>query len=242
MAETLNALLADLARDGRLSALAGELKLPAAVVEVLNLAPASAEKVSESLNTTVDHLGALLGAGGSTSSGGEGALVAAPLRSVLPGTSTVLGVPGGSGGVTLATVSSATSPTSTAAGASPGVSNAFSVVSVKVTRSGLIVETVRLPGPGGLAISASAARKVRVRSKHGHSRLRTRSAKVASTAGQQTAGTHKITLRPRGRITKARRYTLTLITTFTPNGGKPAAVRRSLVVKHAANKPRARKR
>jgi hypothetical protein len=242
LAETLNALLADLAGDGRLSTLAGELKLPAAVVEALNLAPASAEKVSESLNTTADHLGALLGAGGTTSSSAQEALVTAPLRSVLPGTSTLLGMPGGSGGVTLMTVNSTTSPTSTAAGASPGVGNAFSVVSVKVTRSGLIVETVRLPAPGRLAISASAARKVRVRSKHGHSRVRTRSAKVASAAGQQTAGTHTITLRPRGRLTKARRYTLTLITTFTPNGGKPASVRRSLVVKHPAKKSRARSR
>ena len=154
----------------------------------------------------------------------------------------MLGVPGGSGGVTLVTVSSTTPTTSTTAGVSPGVSNAFSVVSVKVTRSGLVVETVRLPGPGRLAISASAARKVRVRSKHGHSRVRTRSTKVASAAGQQTAGTHTITLRPRGRLTKARRYTLTLITTFTPNGGKPASVRRSLVVKHAAKRSRARKR
>ena len=241
LAETLNALLADLAGDGRLSALAGELKLPATVVEALSLSPASAEKVSESLNTTVDHLGALLGAGG-MASGGEESLVTAPLRSVLPGTSTMLGVPGGSGGVTLLTVHSTTSPTSTAASSSPGVSNAFSVVSVKVTRSGLIVETVRLPGPGRLAISATAARKVRVHSKHGHSRVRTRSAKVASTAGQQTAGTHTVTLRPRGRLTKAPRYTLTLITTFTPNGGKPASVRRSLAVKHATKKSRARKR
>ena len=77
--------------------------------------------------------------------------------------------------MTLMTVNSTTTPTSTAAGPAPGVSNAFSVVSVKVTKHGLIVETVRLPGPGRLAVGASAARKVRVRSKHGHSRLRTRS-------------------------------------------------------------------
>jgi len=242
LAKTLNTLLADLAGDGRLSTLAGELKLPSAVVEALSLAPASTERVSESLNTTADHLGAVLGAAGRTVSGGEGSLVAAPVRGVLPGTSTLLGVPGGSGGVTLATLNSTTAPTSSAAGAAPGVSNAFSVVSVKVTRSGLIVETVRLPGPGRLAISATAARKVRVHSKHGHSRVRTRSAKVASTAGQQTAGTHTVTLRPRGRLTKAPRYTLTLITTFTPNGGKPASVRRSLAVKHATKKSRARKR
>ena len=246
LAATLNAILADLAGDGRLAALADELKLPAAVVEALNLAPASATQVSESLNTTVGHLAARLPGSGTTSSGGgttpsraAESLVAAPLRGLGGTTSTVLGVPNGSGGATLMTVNSTTSPAS-AVGASP--SNAFKVLSVKVSKSGLIVETVRLPGPGRLAITASAARKVRVAAKHGRSQVRTRSAKVASAAGQQTGGTHTITLRARGQLTKARRYTLTLITTFTPSGGTPASVRRSLVVRHHATKSRARKR
>src|SRR2546421_2818373 len=51
LAETLNALLADLAGDGRLSALAGEPEQPPAVVEALSLAPASAGKDRR----TVDH-------------------------------------------------------------------------------------------------------------------------------------------------------------------------------------------
>ena len=101
---------------------------------------------------------------------------------------------------------------------------------------------MRLPGPGRLAIAASATNRSRVRDKHGHARLRTRSGRVASVTGEQKAGTHTITLHPRGRLTKARSFGLSIVTTFTPTGGAPKSIRRALTVKHSAKKTLARKR
>jgi hypothetical protein len=243
---TINKLLADLGEDGSLSKLAGELKLPATVLETLQLAPTSVPELSKSLGTTAEQLRALTSATGTTDREFvKESVAAAPLGPVLgSGSAGLLAVPAGSGGVTLMTVSSTSTPAGAAA-ASPAPtspSNAFSIVSIKVTRGGAIRETVRLPGPGRLAIAASATNRSRVRDKHGHARLRTRSGRVASVANQQKAGTHTITLHPRGRLTKARSFGLSIVTTFTPTGGLPKSIRRSLTVKHSAKKARARKR
>jgi hypothetical protein len=243
---TINKLLADLGEDGGLSKLAGELKLPAAVLETLQLAPTSVPELSKSLGTTAEQLRALTSATGTTDREFvKESAAATPLGPVLgSGSAGLLALPAGSGGVTLMTVSSTSTPAGAAA-ASPtptSPSNAFSIVSIKVTRAGAIRETVRLPGPGRLAIAASATNRSRVRDKHGHARLRTRSGRVASVASQQKAGTHTITLHPRGRLTKARNFGLSIVTTFTPTGGVPKSIRRSLTVKHSAKKARARKR
>ena len=243
---TINKLLADLGEAGSLSKLAGELKLPATVLETLQLAPTSVPELSKSLGTTAEQLRTLTSATGKTDREFvKESLAATPLGPV-PGSGSagLLGVPTGSGGVTLMTVSSTSAPadTSAASAVPTSPSNAFSIVSIKVTRAGAIRETVRLPGPGRLAIAASATNRSRVRDKHGHARLRTRSGRVASVASQQKAGTHTITLHPRGRLTKARTVQLSMVTTFTPTGGVPKSIRRSLTVKHSAKKTLARKR
>jgi len=246
LSATINKLLAGLGEDGRLSTLAGELKLPAAVLQTLQLAPTSVPELTKSLGTTAEQLGAVTSATGKPDREFvKESLAATPLGPVPGSGSTgLLAVPTGSGGVTLMTVSSTSTPAGTsAASALPtSPSNAFSIVSIKVTRAGAIRETVRLPGPGRLAIAASATNRSRVRDKHGHARLRTRSGRVASVTGQQKAGTHTITLHPRGRLTKARSFGLSIVTTFTPTGGAPKSIRRALTVKHSAKKTRARKR
>src|SRR2546423_12052834 len=66
LSATLNTLLADLGEDGRLSTLAGELKLPAAVLETLQLAPTSVPELSKSLGTTAEQLRTLTSATGKT--------------------------------------------------------------------------------------------------------------------------------------------------------------------------------
>jgi hypothetical protein len=237
--DVLAEILSDLGADGQLARLAEELKLPAAVLEALQLAPATLERVSETLGTTTERLSSALTSAGVTAqplTGSSGVVSSTAKEALTRGTTQLLGVPSSSGGVTLVTVASSAPAQSAAAasGAAAGVTSLFSVLSIKLTKYGFIVETVSLPGPGRVAVSASLARRVTVHSRHGRARTRTRTARVASIAGQESRGTHRIILGPVHHLKALTRFTLTLATTFTPAGGSSNTVRRTLVVKRRA--------
>jgi hypothetical protein len=151
-------------------------------------------------------------------------------------TSALVGVPTGAGGISLITISSTTVRGPASAASAAPASNAFSIVSIKVTKSGAILETVKLPGPGRVAIVASALRKVALRSRSGHRRSFTRRATVASAASEVAGGTRTFTLRPGGVAPGASRLVVTLATTYTPAGGSPNTIVRSVTIRRAAKK------
>jgi hypothetical protein len=243
-AEQLRSVLAtvldDLAKNGQLSGLEQELGVPGGVMEVARLVPSTVGQAADTLGTTVEALGTLLqGAGGLSHlpTSGLSPIVTLPLEAVggPGGASSVLGLPSGSGGLTLTTVNS-TPATQAAAGVKPSnsssVSNAFSIVSLKVTRAGAIVETVSLPGPGSLAVSASGPKVVAHRSVHGRTKVLTRRATVASLATQAAAGLRTVTLYPK-RLGGGRRIPVSVATTYTPTGGSPNTIRRSVTITRA---------
>jgi hypothetical protein len=244
---TIDKVLAELGQSGKLEGLAKELKLPPAVVEALSLAPASVErtlssaeevlplapttteKLASSMSTTSGRLGsALLGAGSGTS----------PLAaSVVPGEGlkVVVGGPAGNGGLALTVLNSSPSGASPGATAASGISNGFQILSIKVS-GGVIRETVKLPGPGALAVSASTQRKVAFRSSGKHRRFVTRKATVASFRGALSGGVRTVTLRIRGAAAKVRPLVLKLSTTYTPTGGTPRTIQRSVTVGRVSKK------
>jgi hypothetical protein len=237
---TIDAVLADLREGGQLSAVANELALPPAVVEGVHLLPTTPEQLAGALNTSSERLSSvLMGAGAVIRPLAAAApLAAAPLNSIVEGGSTVLvGAPTGAGGLSLTTINSTTAASPPAASAT-SISNAFSIVSIKLNKSGAIVETVRLPGPGRVTIAASALRKVALRSRSGHKRSFTRRATVASAAGEVSAGTRALTLRPAGVLRGASRLVVTFATTYTPSGGSPNTIRRTVTIRRPVKKRR----
>jgi hypothetical protein len=238
LSATVNQVLADLGEDGQITEVANELALPRPVVESVHLLPSSSEQVSNTLHTSSERLARALSAAGATVQPltSSTPLVAAPVEGVVePRTTQLVGVLSGSGGLSLTTVSStAANAPATAPGAA--VSNAFTIVSIKVTKRGLILETVRLPGPGRLTVGATTLKKVAVRSSHGHKRSFTRRMAVASVAAVLSGGTHTFTLRPKGAASRARRLLVNLATTYTPAGGTPNTIQRSVIVRHAASR------
>ena len=95
---------------------------------------------------------------------------------------------------------------------------------------------MKLPGPGQLAIKGTATKKVAVRSRSGRKRSFTRKATVASLSTALSAGVHTLTLRPKGA--SGARLLVQLATTYTPTGGSPNTIRRSVVVSRAGGKRR----
>jgi hypothetical protein len=226
--------LTDIGDDGGIAQLAQELGLPRAAVEAAQFTSATAEGAAGMLGTSVEGLDtALTRAGAIASRTAPASRVAvAPVgRTASTGTTLIVGTPTGSGGVTLTTVNS--TPSSVAAGfksSSPArVSNAFSILSVRVTKTGAILETVRLPGPGRVSVVASAAKPSASRSTSRHARLRTRTVKVAFAAKKTSGGTLTITLRPRG-VSSASRVRVTLATTYAPTGGSPRTLKRVVTI------------
>lgn len=238
----LATVLGDLAKNGQLSQLEQELGVPGGVMEVAHLVPSTVEQVASTLGTTTERLGtALQGAAGLVQlPSALSPIVTVPLESVGgSGATSVLGLPSGSGGLTLTTVNS-TPATQAAAGGvksanGSAVSNAFSIVSLKVTRAGAIVETVSLPGPGSLAVSASGPKVLARRSVHGHSKVLTRRATVASLATEVAGGLRTVTLHPK-RLGGGRRIPVSVATTYTPTGGSPNTIRRSVTITRATGR------
>jgi hypothetical protein len=236
---TVDAVLADLREGGQIGAIAKELGLPPAVVEAVHLLPTTVGALASDLHTTTEHLTSVLQGAGAVL---QPLLPATPLvsstveRALQGGTSVLVGAPTGAGGLSLTNVSS-TAPAQPGTAAQAPVSNAFSIVSIKVRKDGAILETVRLPGAGQLAIKATATQKVAVRSKSGRKRSFTRKATVASLSTALSAGLHTLTLRPKGTA-GVRRLLVQLATTYTPTGGSPNTIRRSVVVSRAGGKRR----
>ena len=235
---TVDAVLADLREGGQIGALANELGLPPAVVEAAHLLSTTAGQVASGLNTTTERLNSVLQGAGAVL---QPLAAASPLvsggveRALQGGTTVLVAAPTGSGGLSLTTVSSS-APTQPATAAQAPVSNAFSIISIKVRKDGAILETVKLPGPGQLAIKGTATKKVAVRSRSGRKRSFTRKATVASLSTALSAGVHTLTLRPKGA--SGARLLVQLATTYTPTGGSPNTIRRSVVVSRAGGKRR----
>jgi hypothetical protein len=229
---TLNEVLADVGEDGQIAALANELGLPPAAVEAVHLTSGNAEQAASTLNTTVSRLSSVLqGAGALTQPLGSTTPVATNTveRTAENGTTALVGVPSGSGGLSLTTINStSTAPAAAAASGAP-ISNAFSIVSIKVGKGGVIVETVQLPGPGQVAIKATTAKKVAVKSGNGRRRSFTRQATIASAASAVSGGLRVLTLRPK-TAGLAKRFRVQLATTYTPTGGSPNTLQRSVTV------------
>jgi hypothetical protein len=240
LSSTINSVLALLREGGQLGAVANELGLPPAALEAANLAPSTLERAAGSLGASTARFSSVLArAGAATQSLTAGTpLASAPVPSILAGGQTLLvGVPTGSGGLSLTTVNStAAGPSATSAGSATPISNAFSIVSIKVGKGGTISETVKLPGPGRVAIVASAPKKVALRSRSGHKRSFTRRATLASLASGVSGGVHTLTLHARGLAGGASRLVVTLATTYTPTGGSPNTLRRNVTVRRAAGK------
>jgi hypothetical protein len=235
---TISAALADLAKDGQIGAVVSELGLPAAAVEAAHLLPSSVERVASMLDTTSEHVGSTLARAGAATRPltASSPLAAAGVERVVQGRETVLvGTPTGTGGVSLTTINS-TSASGNAPGA--GVSNAFSIVSIKVTKAGTIQETVRVPGPGRLKINASMLKRVAVKSRSSRKRSLTRRTTLASAATTVSGGTRTLTLRLRGASHLPKRVLVGLATTYTPTGGSANTIQRSVTVRRAAGRKR----
>jgi hypothetical protein len=232
---TVDQVLADLRADGQIEQLAKELALPTAAVEALQLAPTTGERLASSLGTTNNNLArTLLGAGAGGQSGSSPFVAG-----TVPGTgSVIVGAPNGSGGLSLTVVNSTSPGPSAAAASGAPVSTAFTILSISVTKAGLVRETVSLPGPGRLAVSASTRRKFAFRSRTGRRRTTTRTATLASLGETLPSGVHTVTFRLKGAAARARPLTVKLTSTYTPTGGSPSTIQRSVTIGSTAKKRR----
>src|SRR5947209_397733 len=238
LSSEISSALSDIVKDGGIAQLAHELALPPAAVEGAQFTSRTIEEVAGILGTSVGGLNSALPGAGAISSplALASRVAAAPIeRAGASGATLIVGTPTGAGGITLTVVNSTPSsaPGSSAAGfkanSPASVSNAFSILSVKVTKRGAILERVRLPGPGRLSVAASAPKHLARRSRNRHARLRTRTVKVASAAVSTHGGTLTITLHPRG-LSRASRVRVTLATTYVPTGGSPRTLKRAVTI------------
>lgn len=256
--EVVSTLLSDLGLDGQLASLESQLKVPSGTVEAPDLKSVSAETLAQTLRTTVADLSALLSGAGAITQPltGTTPLIATPLVTSAGEFAQLIGVPDGLGGITLTTVSSnppapagasgangsagANGSTSAAATPPASMSNAFSIVSVKLTKGGLILETVKVPRAGRLSVKGSAKGKVASASKL-HKKAASKTIKIGSAAANAAAGTKTITLRPGRAIKGATNVVVSLTTTYAPTGG-PSSTRHSTVTfKRTASKKAKRK-
>jgi hypothetical protein len=241
---SVTTLLHDLALDGQLVGVSGELAIPAGELENAPFVASTAGQLASTLNTTVDRLSTLLmGAGAITGplmpttplataqvkSGGSGG-----------GTTVLVGAPNGSGGVTLTTIHSTEPPgslASTPGGSRAIINNAFWILSVKVTRDGMILEKIRTSGPGRVALSATARKRVAIKAKHGR-RVTMKTLTIASAKTPVQGGVRTLTLRPIASARSARRLRVLLTTTYTPTGGSANTKRTSVTITHGSTPTR----
>jgi hypothetical protein len=240
----LDTVLGDLGVNGALPAVAKQLGLATSTLQELHFAPSSPERLANSLNTTADHLSTLMAAAGAITKSlpPSAPLVVAPVNgSNAFGRTEVAGAPDGDGGVTLITLNSTAPGQPGGAGvagarrATPA-SNAFSIVSITVTQSGVIVERVILPGPGRLEVNATARRKVATKALASRRNTTVKTATVASLSANVAGGTHTIRLRPKSLASVAKRTLVTVRTTYTPTGGSPATKQNPVILKRVAQK------
>jgi hypothetical protein len=238
---TIDQALSDLRETDQLPALAHELALPPAALESAQLVPTTAQQVANSLGTSVERLSStLLGAGVIKQALTPlTPLVNTPVAGATPRTTTLLvGAPNGKGGVSLTTVSAAPPGTTPGTSAPPAASNAFKIVKIRVARNGMILETVSLPAPGRLAIKATTPRRIAVRARNGHRRTSIRSSTIGKAQATLAGGLHTLALRLRSAAGHTRSVAVTLATTYTPSGGVPRTLKRSLTVRHSGRRRR----
>jgi hypothetical protein len=148
------------------------------------------------------------------------------------------GVVGGQGGAP-ATAVNAGSSSAPRGAAGARASNAFAIVRVSVARGGQIVETVKVPGPGRLALKATTPRRVPVGARTSHRRTLVRALTIGGAQAAVAPGLHTVALRLRATAPRARLLVVTLTTTYTPSGGEPRTLKRSLTL-HKSGKGRRR--
>jgi hypothetical protein len=252
-------LLSDLGLDDGLASLANELNVPTSTLENPNLSPISAASLASTLNTSIEHVSTLLANVGASIQPLTSItpLVAAPLPGTGGVSTEIVGVPDGAGGITLTPLSSTPGQTGTAgASGQPGasgasaatttataasVSNAYSIVSVKLTKSGLIVETVKLPSAGQIMIKVTAKGIVASASKRGRRKTASKAIKVAPVTANAGAGTSTLTLRPASDLKRASHIVVSVTTTYAPFGGAANSKRQSVTFAGAA-KSRAKRK
>jgi hypothetical protein len=252
-------LLSDLGLDGKLATLASELHVPTSTLENPNLSPISAESLAGTLDTSMEHVSTLLAAVGAST---QPLTPSTPLiAESLPGpggvTTEIVGVPDGAGGITLTPVistagqsgppgaagpagASAASATTPATAAS-AISNAYSIVSIKLTKSGLIVETVKLPSAGRIMIKATAKGVVASAAKRGRTKTANKAIKVAPVSASTGAGTRTFTLHPASAVKRARHVVVSVTTTYVPAGGAASTKRKSVTFAGVAHSKAKRK-
>jgi hypothetical protein len=211
-------ILADLEPNGSLPGLATQLATTVNDLLEPQLVTSTTEGVANKLGTTTGNLNGTLKASGAVAKPrvASSPMVAASVEKALPGATSLIATPSGAGGLTLTTVHSPS-----AAGVAGQRSAAFSVLSVKVTKAGLIQERVFLPKPGVVEVKATAPIKAKRARK-------ARTTTLAKRASVLRAGTHTLTLRPSRKGISAMRVRLGLRTTYTPSEGASATKRNSL--------------
>jgi hypothetical protein len=232
----VSTILADLAADGKLGVLAEQLGVPLSVLERLVVLPVSDETLAATLGTTLEDLGSLLLDAGA---------ITTPLTPTTPvisipvlssgeaGKTEIIGTPSEHGSVTLTTVYSTTAPSAAPAPASAvlgarseaAVSNAFTIVSVRLNRKGQVVETVKVPHAGKVTVKGSARGTA---ARNGHKM----SIPVAGAGATVAAGTRSITLRPGRAFKKVRAATFALTTTYVPTGGTASTKHSRTTLRH----------
>src|SRR5205823_1484869 len=147
--ELVGEILADLQPNGGLTALAGQLATTVNDLLEPQLATSTTEGAANSLATTTKNLNGTLKAAGAIVKPlvSSTPVVVESIEKTLPGATSMIATPSGAGGLTLTSVNSRRAPAA-AAGVQGQKSAAFSVLSLKVTKAGLILERVFLPKPG----------------------------------------------------------------------------------------------
>ncbi len=124
------------------------------------------------------------------------------------------------GGNTPPAATPSPTPTPAATGTPTPPSNVFSVDSARVSKTGVISLTLRLPGAGTVAVAATGPKKLKVGS---------------ATGTAKAAGNLKVTIKPSSKTKKALKKTkklkVSLAVTFTPAGGKAAKQTKKLTLK-----------
>jgi hypothetical protein len=113
------------------------------------------------------------------------------------------------------------------------------VLSLNVSKTGRILETVALPAAGVLVVKASERRPAGA-SRHASRGRRHASARVAQVASFSTPvsrGIAAITLNPKLASSKSK---LVIATSYTPSGGVATTITRSVVVRRATSSRRKR--
>ena len=224
-------ILADLEPNGSLSGLASQLATTVNDLLEPQLVTSTTEGVANTLGTTTANLNGTLKAAGAIAKPlvSSTPVAVESVEKALPGATSMIATPSGTGGLTLTTVNSPSVPAAAAAGVQGQKSAVFRVLSVKVTKAGLIQERVFLPKPGVVDVKATAS----VKAKHAR---KARTATLAKLASALRAGTHTLTLRPSRKGISAKRVRVGLRTTYIPSEGASATKRNSLLYRFAKAK------